>query len=314
MDTDDDRSVTGFDKRSCRNHLAGMESCERCALFADLAFERMARKTGNLQKLFEANGQDWEQTAYMMLLQTVGDRSNRENYLEVARQASYERVRREGPSVTVIEALLFGSAGLLEGCRDDTYSSELRQTFEHLRHKYSIRPLDAAGWKPTGNRPANHPRLRLSQIAVLLSRTSYLLDTLINCRTLDDATRIFSAESSTYWSSYYSPSNTKERTTKRLGSQKIQLLSINLVPVLQNFYGNMHGKPELRQRAIDLWEALPPEENNLLDFWKIEGIMPANALESQALLQLSNEHCSRGACGRCRLGMLRRKEACPARK
>lgn len=79
MDTDDDRSVTGFDKRSCRNHLAGMESCERCALFADLAFERMARKTGNLQKLFEANGQDWEQTAYMMLLQTVGDRSNREN-------------------------------------------------------------------------------------------------------------------------------------------------------------------------------------------------------------------------------------------
>lgn len=76
--------------------------------------------------------------------------------------------------------------------------------------------------------------------------------------------------------------------------------------MLQILYGNTHGKPELRQRAIELWEALPPEKNELLKFWIKGGIEMTNALETQAFIQLTNEHCLKGDCAQCRLGILRR--------
>lgn len=31
-----------------------------------------------------------------------------------------------------------------------------------------------------------------------------------------------------------------------------------------------------------------------------------NALETQAFIQLTNEHCLKGGCAQCRLGILRR--------
>lgn len=306
METAGVRSDRPFDRESCRSFLAGMEAHERYNLCLDLAFERMERKTGYLQRLFESTGRDWQQTAYLLMLQTVGDRSNRENYLEIGRQATYERVRREGPSVTAVEAMLFGTAGLLDGCRDDAYSSELRETFAHLRHKYGIRPLDPGCWNFRNVRPASHPRLRLAQLAVILSRTTHLCDTLLNCRDFDDAKRIFCADASQYWSDYYNPSNAADHTTKRLGKQRAQLVAINLVSVLQILYGNIHGKPELRQRAVELWEALPPEENKPLKFWIKGGIGMTNALETQAFIQLTDEHCQKGDCTRCRLAILRR--------
>lgn len=294
------------DWRDCRHYLAQKDRMVRYELCTDLAFNRMDRKVEDLRRLFESCAQNWDQTAYLMLMRTVGDTANRANYEEIARRVPFNIICREGPAIPVIEALLFGTAGLLAGCRDDAYSAELKSTFDHLKHKHSIRPLDPRSWKILRIRPGNHPRLRLAQVAVLLSRIPYMTSEFLECSSDEKVIELFGVEASQYWSSYYNPSSSKEHSTKRLGTDKARMLGINLIAVFQILYGNVHGREEHRTRAINLWESLPAEENRYTRFWSRGGVAPFNALESQALLQLSTEYCSRRNCDGCPLESLRR--------
>ena len=78
--------------------------------------------------------------------------------------------------------------------------------------------------------------------------------------------------------------------------------------MLQFAYGSYTGRENLRDSALTLLERLPAEENRYMRTWSDAGIRPANAFESQALLQLSTEYCAAERCAECPVGrrMLRR--------
>ena len=75
-----------------------------------------------------------------------------------------------------------------------------------------------------------------------------------------------------------------------------------MVAQLQYAYGSYIGDDRLRDRAITLLENTPPENNSRIDRWKANGVVPANAFETQALLQLGNEYCMNGRCRECPIG------------
>ncbi|MBE6196385.1 MAG: DUF2851 family protein [Rikenellaceae bacterium] len=296
----------------CSDLPARMDPIARCELYTGLAFERLQRKESDLNRLFELSMQNWHQTLYLMILRTVGDLQNREAFMELGQRVTLQALLRERHSLVGIEALLFGGAGLLDGCRDDSYIRLLKEEFEHLRHKYRIEPLDPSRWRISRLRPANHPRLRLAQIAALVMQPDFTVEKILECRTAADVEKIFGVEAQQYWSSYYNPSTAIGHTTKRLGAEKAQSIGINLVAVLQYFYGHRMGREELTRRAIELWEALPAEQNRYTRLW--ERITPINAFESQALLQLAREYCEKTRCRECplakrRLYELRRAES-----
>ncbi len=296
----------------CSDLLARMECIARCELYTGLAFERLQRKVSDLSRIFELSLQNWHQTLYLMILRTVGDLQNREAFIELGQRVTFQALLRERHSLVGIEALLFGGAGLLDGCRDDSYIRLLKEEFEHLRHKYKIEPLDPKIWRISRLRPANHPRLRLAQIAALVMRHDFTIENILECRTAADVEKIFGVEAQQYWSSYYNPSTAIDHTTKRLGSEKAQSIGINLVAVLQYFYGHRMGREELISRAIELWEDLPAEQNRYTRLW--EHITPANAFESQALLQLAREYCEKTRCRECPLAKRRLYELSTAEK
>lgn len=279
-----------------------MRELERCELFTELATERLNEKAATLKKIFEASENRWEQTLYEMLFRTVGDLRNREHYHELARRIPYHTLQRERSQVLHIEALLFGGSGLLEGCREDNYTAALKESFDYLSQKYNIRPMEPQVWHIDRIRPANHPRLRLSQLATLLGQHELLIEELLACRDCASVERLFTADSSQYWSSYYKPSESSH-STKRLGSIKAQLIGINLVAPMQYFYGSFSGRDELQARALELWEGLPAEENRYTRIW--EPFRPMNAFESQALLQLAREYCEQHRCRQCPLARRR---------
>lgn len=279
-----------------------MTELERCELFTTLATERLEQKAVTLRAIFDETQSDWNQTLYEMLFRTVGDLTNRESYHTLARRIPYHILLRERSHALHVEALLFGGSGLLEGCRDDDYTRTLRSTFDYLAQKYHIAPMEPSAWRIDRIRPANHPRLRLSQLASLLGQHELLIEELLLCRDRERVERLFGADSSQYWSSYYRPSQS-DHSTKRLGSTKAQLIGINLVAPMQYFYGAFAGRDELRSRAIELWEALPAEENRYTRIW--EPFRPINAFESQALLQLAREYCEQHRCRSCPLARRR---------
>ena len=295
-------SSTELGIATCRRELALMEHIHRCEIYNHLAIERLTEKSEALNLLLEESLRDWNQTLYLMLFRTIGDLQNRELFLEIGRRTSYHMIQRERPSQLRIEAILFGTASLLGGCRDDDYTRQLNAEFEHLSQKYSIEPIDPKEWRINRLRPANHPRLRLAQIATFLNRQEFVIDKVLECRERADVERLFSIEASQYWSSYYNPSQSTSHTTKRLGEEKSNMIGINLVAVMQFLYGKLSGQEDMMRRAIDLWERLSAEHNRYTKPWESDGVVTLNAFESQALLQLSRKYCDHKLCTKCPLG------------
>ena len=205
----------------------------------------------------------------------------------------------------LVEAMLIGASGLLDNYRDDAYTRSLKQDFDYFSRKYEIAPMTGAEWNLRDIRPANHPLLRIAQLAAFLASNDFLIDRLVECRTAEEVRRLFSAEASDYWYTHYIPATPTRELPKRIGRMKSDLLGINLVSLIQYAYGAYNGNERLRERAFALLEAIPAEENRFMRRWRLYDLHPANAFQSQALLQLATEYCDRRRCAECPVGRRR---------
>ncbi|MDE7069806.1 MAG: DUF2851 family protein, partial [Alistipes sp.] len=120
----------------CGGFIASLDALRRTDLLTRLVYDRLQRKYETAEEIYRRSGQNWNQTFYTLLFRYMGDPSNRETYMELARRASYGIVLREQRSLARIEALLFGTAGLLDALRPDDYVRQLRAEFDYLRSKY----------------------------------------------------------------------------------------------------------------------------------------------------------------------------------
>ncbi|MDE5730049.1 MAG: DUF2851 family protein [Alistipes sp.] len=283
----------------CGGFLARLDALHRTDLLTRLVYDRLQRKYETAEEIYRRSGQNWNQTFYTLLFRYMGDPSNRETYMELARRASYGIVLREQRSLARIEALLFGTAGLLDGLRPDDYIRQLRAEFDYLRSKYGIEPLDPGRWRSRNIRPDNAPHLRIAQLATFLAGHDFLFEQVVACRTPDQVRRLFGAEASAYWVAKTRSSPDEHQRSRRVGRLKGDIFGINLVSILQYAYGSYTRSETLRERAIALLESIPPEENRYMRRWSAYGLRPANAFETQGLLQLAVEYCGRGRCEQC---------------
>ena len=235
-----------------------------------------------------------------MLMRSLDIGANRHTYEHLARILPYHYlnlVRHTGRSV---EALLLGSAGLLprlvDMCRENEAIAELKAIYDYDAHKYTLPALTLADWQLTALRGDNHPIVRLLQVASLIYREEHLLDAMLECRNEKDVERLFCNTDIPRWAyrflSYESRTGAFTRT-------KAQMLGINVVAQLQICYSEYTLRRDLDSRGIDLLEQLPAENNTFIRRWARMGIEAKNALESQALLQLSKGYCTLEACDKC---------------
>ena len=70
---------------------------------------------------------------------------------------------------------------------------------------------------------------------------------------------------------------------------------------IQIFYSEYTMRADLDSRGFDLLEQLPAENNLFVSRWAKLGVKAENALESQALLQLTKEYCTTLRCDKCTL-------------
>ena len=286
----------------CGNYLAALSNCHRVDLFTRLTLDRLQRKCGDLFRIHDECERNWHETMYVMLLRTMGDSRNKEAFTELARRVGYAAVSRERDSLLNVEALLLGTSGLLEKYEEDGYIRTLKEAFDYLRNKYSIRPLPAGLWDTSRNNPFNHPVIRLAQLAAFLSTQEFLFDNLIRCRTVEDVHNLFRAEASEYWSTHFIPSGSSAPRPKRIGSSKADLLGINLVVPMQFAYGDYLNDEELKDRALGLLERIWCEDNRIVQSWRERGVVMESAFDTQAILQLNNEYCLKGRCSDCAVG------------
>ena len=82
----------------------------------------------------------------------------------------------------------------------------------------------------------------------------------------------------------------------------VHSLVINAVVPFLFMYARLKDEQKYADKAIDFLESLPPENNRIVREWRKLGVEPANALESQALIQLRNNYCIEKKCLFCNIG------------
>lgn len=297
------RLKAGASYFGCGGYLSRIGTLKRLSLYNTLSFERLKRKNGDIKEFFLESEQNWQQTFYIMLLRTMGGVDNKEAFTTLARRVAYAAILRERMVPQNIEAMLIGASGLLDLYPHDEYILNLKRNFSYLSTKYTIEKMAPEEWKLTKIYPNNHPIIRLSQIATLLTHTSDIMDRMLACRSGEDVYRLFSCETLPYWANHYTPASSTQRTVaKRIGRTKSDLLAINLVAQMQYAYGDYIDNDKLRNKAISLLEDLPAESNSIISQWKSYGPLAQTAFDSQALLQLSFEYCRHQRCEECIVG------------
>ncbi|HEV9035188.1 MAG TPA: DUF2851 family protein, partial [Puia sp.] len=87
-----------------------------------------------------------------------------------------------------------------------------------------------------------------------------------------------------------------------LGADMQRGLVINAFIPLVFAYGWLRDEPASREKALRWLRELRPEKNIILSRWKLLGMTPRNAGDSQALLQLKKEYCDTRRCLECAIG------------
>jgi len=210
---------------------------------------------------------------------------------------------RHHDSLFQIEALLFGQAGLLgEELFGDEYYLELRKEYRFLAVKYGLKPIGGHLWKFMRMHPGNFPTVRLAQFAMLIHNSKGLFAAVVDATKLEDLQRLFMVKASEYWDTHYSFNKSSVVRKKVFGDQIFRLIVINVVVPFYFLYGECQNKLFLKDRALDILEQMPAEINSSISRWAGAGIVAANALESQALLQLQHDYCEPRKCLECTIG------------
>jgi hypothetical protein len=294
---------------ACAQHLKTADPFYFSGWFRTLALSRLDRKNKDIEAVLINTGYDWEETLYRLVSRYFGFRVNTDTFELLASRLPFKIIRKHADNVIQVEALLYGTAGLLDErlFRDavsDSYYNILCREYRTLSAKYSINALDGWTWKFHRLRPANFPTLRISQLARLLCNSDGLFSRVLECKNTEDLRLLFCVSASEYWDSHYNFGSESRQVTKNTGKISVDLLLINAIAPLLYLYGRQKGMKQRCDQAIELLESLPAEDNRLIDDFINSGIKPESAFKSQSLIELRNHFCKFHYCLECNIGAM----------
>jgi hypothetical protein len=267
-----------------------------------LFFERLERKSKPIFELLKQTNQDWEAVLFCLLAKNFGLNTNGELFLKIAQSIPFSVIRKESCEVENLEALLFGSAGILDIEKEDNYFKDLKFRYFYLLHKYQLEKNSIETVQFFQHRPDNFPTIRLSQLANLYHNQQNLFSKICTSNSVVSLYKTFEIAVSDYWQNHYQFDKESPKKLKKLSKSFVDLIVINTIIPLQFAYAKSQGKAN-SEDLIQLLDDVGPEKNAIIAKFSSFGIHPQNAFESQSLLQLKNEYCNKSRCLECAIGM-----------
>ncbi|WP_316634438.1 DUF2851 family protein [uncultured Flavobacterium sp.] len=267
-----------------------------------LFFERLERKSKFIYDLLEETNQDWEVVLFCLLAKNFGLNTNGVSFLQVAKAIPFSVIRKESFEVENLEALLLGTAGLLDKDGEDVYFTDLKIRYFYLLHKYQFKKCHIDPVQFFKHRPDNFPTIRLSQLANLYSKHQNLFSKIISLKSVKEVYNLLGVSANLYWQNHYQFDKESPKKAKVLSKSFLDLVIINTIIPIQFAYATTIGET-ISEDLIEFMNEVSPENNTIISKFKGFGILSENAFESQALLELKNEYCNRKACLKCVIGM-----------
>lgn len=161
------------------------------------------------------------------------------------------------------------------------------------RYANKLSFVEQHAWKRKGLRPAGFPEIRVRQFARFISIIDF--DYAINNLTPFDFVE-FIRENIVAMNREVTPDL---QITNAFSS----LLVVNaLVPFLW-WHAEIEENTISKDRVIDLLHNTRPESNWIIQKWTKLGIKPKSSYETQALIEIYNEFCTKNKCLSCQVGV-----------
>ncbi len=285
----------------CYSFLPALQDLGWIAWKERLAAERLERKSAQVLALFKQNGDHWEELCWCMMAANFGGKVNGLLFKLVAESIPIALLQRHRKQLYQVEALLMGQANLLEGKFTDKYACLLQKEYRFLKKKYRLQSVNR---QPAflRMRPAGFPTIRMAQLAVLISGNENMFSILKEYNSITEAEKLFTITAGSYWDTHYRFEESSHYLPKQIGKSMSENILINTVIPLLFSYGLYHQNDGCRERALQWLAELPAEENRITTEWRRSGISNKKAIDSQALLELTNHYCLHKRCLSCAVG------------
>lgn len=296
-----------FDKSNisfinCERELGSIDGFLISNWLERLYFERLERKSNLILNLLEESRYDWEQVLFILLLRNFGSRTNGDSFFSMAGAFDFSVIRKLYGNAFQLESLLFGTAGFLEDdSLVDGYYIGLKKEYGFLKNKFNLKSGGVLPPQFYGLRPLNFPTIRLSQFANLYAGRQNLFSQLMEAENVPKIYSLLEVSASTYWNDHYVFGKTSKKSSKKLSKSFIDLIVINTLAPLKFCYAKHQGR-RMDDQITEIISSLKKEKNSIVDNFKQHGISIENAMQSQAVLQLYNEYCTKNKCLQCAVG------------
>lgn len=270
----------------------------------------------------------WHQILYEGVLEALGYSKNREPFLTLARNLpihSFNSLRGTESALQDIEAILFGTAGLLPSMNHvhdrevEAYVRRLHQLWKSYRSNHSGPLMHESDWQFFRLRPENFPTVRLAAVARLIPQfagTEILraLIQLIKADELSESEKLcklrefFLVEADGFWSTHYHfGAPTAQPSRHLLGTSRAYEIVQNVVIPISLLYARIFKDRLVRESAMRLLEAPRAAASNsiqkIISNQLVKGKVDlSSTLLRQGSLQLYKFYCVEEQCEECALG------------
>lgn len=294
-----------FDKNkkwiNCENDIHSIQNFVFKNWLERLYFERLEQKSLLFEAVLDKTKKDWEQTLFVLLAKNFGSKINGTAFYNMAASFDFPILRKVSHNLVSIEALLFGQSGLLESKYESNYYNELKKEYEYLQVKFKLSPINLGQVQFFRLRPPNFPTIRLSQLAVLYHTHQNVFSKFMAMNRMEEYYAFFEISTSNYWETHFTFDKESKKTRKKITASFVDLLLINTIIPLKFMYLKSNGISDY-SAILSLIEQLKPEGNTIIEHFNALKIKAENAFESQGLIQLKNEYCSKQRCLECVVG------------
>lgn len=291
----------------CRDSISGVPGIAMTDWITSLAFERLQAKSERILELLGMTVNSWEEVGYITLARALGSGTNGEAFQRLALSMPLKFLGKHADSISTVESMLFGQAGMLEEeMPDNRYYSGLKKEYRFMCAKFGLQRPVGLNWKMARMRPSNFPHRKIALLAAFVAGGFRLTRNLIEAEDVDTALKHLTVPYSTYWQTHYNFSPIESDKHSGIGKSTLESLVINVaVPLIYAFGLSHPGISEgdrYQDKAVRFLEQLDPERNFIVTLFGEAGIRCKDAFTSQALIQLRREYCEKRKCIYCRIG------------
>ncbi|MEG1649045.1 MAG: DUF2851 family protein [Rikenellaceae bacterium] len=295
----------------CPSYMAKHNSMERESILTRLFIERLQYKEEYVRKCAIGFQSNYNETLIYLFFDTLMIATrNRDAMRELCEKVRCGSIISQLSSLQHVEALLLGSAGLLDArFSADSYIWLLRNIYKEIASKFDLTPMNLSRWTISSSNPSQTIWVQLSQLASILFHHKDLLFKVIYAHTLKDINDLLMVPIGEYWRLHNYPGKEFDSIVgmEYMSQQKRNTFLINCIVPFMFFYNRENsydgGDDEYVDVLISLLTSTPAEVNKYTRNWTSAGVVVDNAFDSQALIQLNKIYCDNDRCHKCPLGI-----------